>query len=485
MTDGRLRPPLVGPPLGYRPRRGESSFPAVCFVAPNAYPALSGREDLAHGGGAERQQVLLAEELERRGHPVSFVVFDHGQPTAKEIRGIRVFTCYQPESGLPKVRFFHPRLSGLWGAMKRARADVYYQRGAGVEAGLVGHWCRLHGRAFVFAAASDTDCMARLPMMSRRSERLLFRYGLRLADAVIAQTSRQQDMLRAEFGVTSTVIQNCFAWRWNREPSALALRQPAKPLGILWAGRLSEEKRPEWMLQLARELPDCRFDMVGHCDVGSPYGRRLVAQIESLPNLQWHGYVPYQKMREIYENARLLLCTSPAEGFPNVFLEAWSCGKGVLTTVDPDGLVAGLQAGEVAPKLVDLKRHLMTLDERRAFWEAAGWRGRQYVQHHRGVPSAGEALAGVIMDAVVRSRRFLAGLGRTEEMSSLGKVDRKLSRVAKSPSGDASGPDSCSGHRSLRPSSDGIGARTCAMPGIGSLPASSGAGDAPFLDERT
>src|SRR5712692_5386498 len=77
-----------------------SDRPSVCFVAPNAYAALSEREDVAHVGGAERQQVLLGKELVRRGYRVSFVVLDHGQPDGEEIRGIRVFKCYRADVGV-------------------------------------------------------------------------------------------------------------------------------------------------------------------------------------------------------------------------------------------------------------------------------------------------------------------------------------------------------------------------------------------------
>jgi len=160
----------------------------VCFVAPNAYSALSEREDVAHAGGAERQQVLLAEELVRRGHRVSFVVLDHGQPDGEENRGIRAFKCYGVEGGIRGLRFFHPRLTGLWNAMARADSDVYYQRGAGSETGLVAHWCRRWARGFIFAVANETTCMHVSPFLTKRSDRFLFRYGLRRADAVIAQS---------------------------------------------------------------------------------------------------------------------------------------------------------------------------------------------------------------------------------------------------------------------------------------------------------
>src|SRR5882724_5079324 len=152
-------PPVI-PGRVYRgdDRREKGSPPvaeraSVCFVAPMAYGALSRREDLPHVGGAERQQVLLSEELVQRGYRVSFVVLDHGQPDGEEIRGIRVFKCYRADVGVHGLRFFHPRLSGLWNAMKRADADVYYQRGAEAETGLVGRWCRRHARGFIFAVA--------------------------------------------------------------------------------------------------------------------------------------------------------------------------------------------------------------------------------------------------------------------------------------------------------------------------------------------
>jgi glycosyltransferase involved in cell wall biosynthesis len=382
-----------------------SSPTSLCFVAPKAYPALAGREDLAHVGGAERQQVLLAEELVRRGHNVSFVVLDHGQSSVETVvRGIKVFTCYRLDDGIRGLRFFHPRLSGLWGAMRRADAAVYYQRGAEAETGLVGHWCRWHGRAFVFAAAHDTNCMARSPLLHRRSERALFRYGLRLADAVVAQTSRQQELLRNELGVQSTVIRSCFSWQWNSEGSEASAGSERQPRRIVWVGRLSEEKRPEWVIRLARDLPDHGVDIVGQANDDSEFGRRMTREIGSLSNVRWLGYVPHHKMPDVYRHARLLLCTSASEGFPNVFLEAWSCGTGVLSTVDPDGVIARFRSGEIAADYEGLKRHLQAVDERQAFWDDAGRRGREYVRDHHGLGVAGDALVQVIAGALTRRR---------------------------------------------------------------------------------
>jgi glycosyltransferase involved in cell wall biosynthesis len=371
----------------------------VCFVAPKAYPALSGREDLAHVGGAERQQVLLAEELVRRGHRVSFVVLDHDQSDGEVIRGIRLFKCYRRGRGVRGLRFFHPRLSGLWAAMNRADADLYYQRGAEAETGLVAHWCRRHARAFLFAVAHDTNCTPRSLLMSR-SERLLFRYGLRRANAIVVQTSRQQALLRREFGLESTIVQSCISLWWNAE-HAEQVATGAATNTILWVGRFSEEKRAEWVIQLAQELPECRFSIVGDSNFDSAFTRTLMRQIESLPNVKWYGYVPHQRMPDLYRQARLLLCTSKSEGVPNVFLEAWSCGKGVLSTVDPDNIITRFQTGHVATNYDEIKQYLMELDQRRPAWELAGCRGRQYVRLHHDVNHVTDTLVQVINNCTV------------------------------------------------------------------------------------
>src|SRR5207247_2648020 len=108
----------------------------------------------------------------------------------------------------------------------------------------------------------------------------------------------------------------------------------------------------------------------------------------SLPNVRWRGYVAHPRMSTLYRQCRLLLCTSESEGFPNVFLEAWSCAKPVLTTVDPDDVVARCQVGRVATDYITMKEHLGALPSERVWWEAAGLRGRDYVGAHHSIATA-------------------------------------------------------------------------------------------------
>ena len=120
---------------GYRQRNPK---PSICFVALNAYNVLSSRKDIKHTGGAEVQQMQIASWLMNQGYSVSFVTLDHGQPDDVDIDGTRVFKAYAREDGIRGLRFIYPRWSGLWAAMARADADVYYQRGPECETGQVG-----------------------------------------------------------------------------------------------------------------------------------------------------------------------------------------------------------------------------------------------------------------------------------------------------------------------------------------------------------
>src|SRR6266478_2457325 len=131
---------------------------SVCFVSPKAYPVISGRSDLGQISGAEVQQDLIARELVRRGYATRFITYDLGQPDGVDCRGIQVYKMCRPRAGLPGLRFLHPQWTSLWRAMARADARVYYQRTAGCETGQSALWCRLHGRRFIFAVASDSDC---------------------------------------------------------------------------------------------------------------------------------------------------------------------------------------------------------------------------------------------------------------------------------------------------------------------------------------
>ena len=90
------------------------------------------------------------------------------------------------------------------------------------------------------------------------------------------------------------------------------------------------------------------------------------------------GKVPRSQMPNVYRNALALLCTSAYEGFPNTFLEAWSHGIPVVSTIDPDNLIAARRLGAVAPDPQALAAAIRELASSPARWQEMAGRARGY-----------------------------------------------------------------------------------------------------------
>jgi glycosyltransferase involved in cell wall biosynthesis len=350
----------------------------LCFVAPKAYGILSGDTRVRHIGGAEVQQCLLAQGLARRGRAVSMVTLDEGQGSERAHGGVVAFRSYGLHAGLPGLRFFWPRVTHVWAAMRRADAAAYYQRTSDSLTGVVAAFCRLWRRRFVFAVGEDGDCLPSLPNCRTGRERALFRFGLRRADVVVAQTRWQQEALVRHFGVRSVLIRS--AAPDAGEPKQLP--REGRPR-FLWAGRVAPQKRPELLIELARRCPGTDFDVVGAAQGGAS-GEAFATAAAALPNVRLHGFVPHAELGTFYDQATALVCTSVREGFPNTFLEAWTRARPVLTTVDPDEVVRREGVGLVASGPAELTEATLGISARGEDWAAMSRRARAYyLREHR------------------------------------------------------------------------------------------------------
>lgn len=321
--------------------------PHVCFVAPQAWPVLSGQTDIAVVGGAEVQQSLLARLLAREGYPVSMICFDYGQPAQTRIDGIHVLRTHRLEDGLPGLRYVHPRMTAMWAAMRAANADIYYQRSSAVLTALVAAFCRQYGRRSLYAGASDSDFLPGRQLIRGRGDRWLFERGLASVDAVVVQNETQQRDCLRHYRRQSTLIPSCYELPANARP------RPGDY--ALWVATLRPGKHPERFLELARRLPDRRFVMIGGADAlasgGEAYFQRLRSAAAALPNVEFTGFLPLAAVEPWFDGARMVINTSSCEGMPNVFLQAWARGVPTLAFTD---IGARFSGETVCPALPDL-----------------------------------------------------------------------------------------------------------------------------------
>ena len=345
--------------------------PGICLIAQNACGALCG-DGHGHVGGAEHQTTLMARWLGARGHPVSLITWDEGYPDGERHDQVTLLTMCREDAGWPGLRFFHPRMTGLFAAMNRANADVYYHNSAEYVTGLAAWWCRWHKRKFIYSVASDAACDPALPTLPGLRVRWLYRLGLRWADRIIVQTRRQSEMLKQGFGLKTQILPMPCAGPPRPETPPPFSRITKR---VAWVGRIDRMKRLELMLEVAEQLPNVSFDIVAANRAladRSPhlrdYARDLYQRARSLPHLTWHDNLQRADLASIYRNAFCLCCTSSYEGFPNTFLEAWSYGRPVVTSFDPDGLVERERLGRVATNPSDFVTALAQLSESEDNW---------------------------------------------------------------------------------------------------------------------
>ncbi|MFH1537908.1 MAG: glycosyltransferase family 4 protein [bacterium] len=359
----------------------------VCFCAPGIYSFFFEDASLMHGG-AEVQQYLIAHWLRDSGVEVSFITEDHGQSFMEEKQG---FQIVKMEKNAGPAGFFErliPNTAGLGKAMRAVGADVYYQRGRGALTGKVAYACSRMRKPFVFGAASDTDCSLRRAAFRKSNmyERMMFSWGLRHADRIIAQTEHQKELLIKNFKKEPVVISNCYPV----EAKKIKKEVPPK---VLWVGEAYRPlKRAEMFIRLAEALPRVEFIMVAGPESPDPKRYAEVRDhVSELRNVEFLGFVPYKDIHLHFERASILVDTSAVSGFHNTFLQAWANESPVVSlTVDPDELIRRYGFGCHSGSFDKLKRDVEKLVNDRETRERMGKQACQFVKDKLGVATSGK-----------------------------------------------------------------------------------------------
>ena len=330
-------------------------------------------------GGAQRQQSMISSELAARGYDVSAIVADYGQPDRAIYSDVELIKGV-PEtvSGIPSV------LSALYSlarAMLKSSADVFLVRGAPRLASAACLITKALGKQFIFRLANDSDVDPSY-LRTRYSPLFIrfYRAVVRRADAVIAQTERQQQLLREHFNTEVSLVPNGYDL-----PPERMVRSHEKRNHVLWVGSSDPEKKnPYLFLQLAKGLPDLAFTMISQPIAGKEdFHYELQQEAAAVPNLCFVGPVAPNEIHDYYKTAVALVNTSNYEGFPNTFLEAWRYETPIASLYfDLDGLLksecGGVKAGSMEKLVAAVDRLSSDFQYRGEF----GKEGREYMKKH-------------------------------------------------------------------------------------------------------
>jgi glycosyltransferase involved in cell wall biosynthesis len=346
-------------------------------------------------GGAGFQVLEIARRLRELGYPVSLIAGDFGQPFREKIEGFSVYRANR----VAHDRSIRRGLRNVWRlfrAMQATGANVFVLRSTRFLAGMCWLFARLLRADFVFMIASMNNCDPHdhegvPPLLSR-----LYAHSLRRANLVTVQTRQQMDLLRERFGADAVIVPNGI----TVPPFAPPGEPPATD--VLWVGSLKPIKRPEWLLEFCRLCPDLEFTVIGGPGADTAYTDRIVAQLQTLRNVRYLGFVPPDRVAEHYGRARVLLSTSQQEGFPNTYLHAWSRGVPTCSpSIDPDGVIARNGLGIIDPDPHALAHSLRSLLRDPLAYAATSRRCHDFVSSHH----SSERTAAAFLEALPRTGR--------------------------------------------------------------------------------
>ncbi|MBN2259974.1 MAG: glycosyltransferase family 4 protein [Clostridiales bacterium] len=342
----------------------------ICFLSLNSYPLLT-NSNLGYAGGAEVEQVILGKQLNKLGHKVSFITYKHSKNKIENKDGIQIISTYSREKA-QEIDFIQ-KYKLIFSALKRTGADLYFHEAG--STGILPLFCSLHKKKFIHRIASDATVLSKSLAGNYSFKNNLFDIiEMKSADAVISQSKFQQKILFERFKIQSILIKNGLLL-----PKVISNEHV--PSKILWIGSLSLIKNPIIFLELAKAIPQAKFEMIG----GRGYPPYLFDKIEieakKVANLKFHGFIPHTMVNNYFRDASIFVNTSTTEGFPNTFIEAWGHKIPIVSlNIDPDKVIQNKKLGYKSGTFKKLVSDVTALIENEKLRRTMGENARSYVE---------------------------------------------------------------------------------------------------------
>jgi glycosyltransferase involved in cell wall biosynthesis len=148
--------------------------------------------------------------------------------------------------------------------------------------------------------------------------------------------------------------------------------------------------------------------MIGGGIESSEFFKKIKNAAKNIQNVEFKGFVSPQEIYKYYQKAILLINTSRIEGFPNIFLEAWSFSVPVVSlNVNPDGIISKYKLGFHSKTFEQMLEDIKTLLKNKELLEMMGKNGKKYVEENHNIMKIADQYEILIENLLKNNRRNL------------------------------------------------------------------------------
>lgn len=283
-------------------------------------------------GGAQRQMVLLANELSRAGNEIALLVYHSNNQLAYQLdRRVELIEIVKQH----KVDFkfiYH-----LWRFLKQYKPQVLisYLFIPNMYARLIG---RLAGVPRIITSERNID------LGHSRSrvflERLLSRFGHAVvanANAIKATYSKELKMFSPIIHVIYNAVDLSYFKKTEVAINDVCPEMAGEEVVILLPARVEMQKNHRCLIEAINALPKSMAQQLKIIFAGNIFDKTLYKSLMKLIDdyqltNQFEFIGPKNNMPELYSAADIVVLPSLWEGFPNVVVEAMACEAVVVAS---------------------------------------------------------------------------------------------------------------------------------------------------------
>ena len=326
-------------------------------------------------GGSERQMRYIADALIYEGIPVQILTSN----VASKVR------CSNSGFSLENVwsnrEFKLIRIASVIRAICMSNRFIYL-RGLSKANMLVSFLGRIFGKKITVAMTSDLQCVNSQNLWTN----IIRKLQLYFAHSILTQTYQQRQMLIEHFSCDSKVVFNVInPLRIGVTDQSLDFED--RDIDVIWIGNFDPRKSMDIYLSMSESLIDLNFGVIGdiHPD-HIKYGEIITEKIHESGNIINFGYVAPDQIGKYLSRSKILVSTSQPseggvskEGFPNVFLEAWSLGIPVVSLhSNPSGLLDSNEIGVLCSDKDDAMQIIEELHRDNDRWHQMALKSQEF-----------------------------------------------------------------------------------------------------------